>query len=428
MSKVRFTAGRIDAFTCPSDKGQTHLWDIEVPGLGLRCTNNGSKAYVFQIKSKATGGTMRKTIGSPSAWSLSQAREEARRLRVAVDQGRDPRKEEAEALANKKIEEAIAANELAIQTTTARAAWDDYLDAPHARWGERHRTDHINASKAGGEECKIGKRTGKAGPLAFLLCKPLNSITDVVIADWLSIESKERPTSVQNSYRKFRTFVRWCSTDARYRDVVRADCCTSPIARANLPANRARTDALSKAHLELWFKAVKEIPNQTFAAYIQCLLLTGARRGELEALRWKDIDFPFDTLKLKDKIDGERTISLTPFVKHLIETQPEVNDYVFSSPTSKSGHIESPSKAYAKAINSVGLPRVSLHGLRRSFKTLSEWLEPPAGVVAQIMGHKPSATAEKYYTVREPAFLLIHHEKIEQFILKEAKIKWTKLK
>ena len=43
---------------------------------------------------------------------------------------------------------------------------------------------------------------------------------------------------------------------------------------------------------------------------------------------------------------------------------------------------------------------MTLHGLRRSFKSLTEWLEVPVGVVAQIQGHKPSATAEKHYTVR----------------------------
>ena len=37
----------------------------------------------------------------------------------------------------------------------------------------------------------------------------------------------------------------------------------------------------------------------------------------------------------------------------------------------------------------------------------------PVGVVAQLMGHKPSATAEKHYTVRPLDLLRVHHEKIE---------------
>jgi integrase len=70
--------------------------------------------------------------------------------------------------------------------------------------------------------------------------------------------------------------------------------------------------------------------------------------------------------------------------------------WVFISPISLTGRLEEPSIAHRKAIAAAGLPPVSLHGLRRSFGSLSEWCEVPVGVVAQIMGHKPSATAEKH--------------------------------
>jgi integrase len=63
---------------------------------------------------------------------------------------------------------------------------------------------------------------------------------------------------------------------------------------------------------------------------------------------------------------------------------------------------------------------VSLHGLRRSFKSLAEWVECPAGIVAQIMGHKPSATAEKHYTVRPVDLLRLWHDKIEAWMLEQA--------
>ncbi len=69
-----------------------------------------------------------------------------------------------------------------------------------------------------------------------------------------------------------------------------------------------------------------------------------------------------------------------------------------------------------------GLDGLTLHGLRRSFKSLTEWLEIPAGVVAQLMGHKPSATAEKHYTVRPLDLLRVHHERIEAWILEQARV------
>jgi integrase len=63
-----------------------------------------------------------------------------------------------------------------------------------------------------------------------------------------------------------------------------------------------------------------------------------------------------------------------------------------------------------------------LHGLRRSFATLSEWVEMPTGVVAQIMGHKPSATAERHYRCRPLDLLRKWHTQLEEWILAEAGI------
>jgi integrase len=81
-----------------------------------------------------------------------------------------------------------------------------------------------------------------------------------------------------------------------------------------------------------------------------------------------------------------------------------------------------PADTHASACTAAGIEGLSLHGLRRSFKSLTEWLEIPAGVVAQIMGHKPSATAEKHYTVRPLDLLRIHHEKIEAWILEQGEV------
>jgi len=39
---------------------------------------------------------------------------------------------------------------------------------------------------------------------------------------------------------------------------------------------------------------------------------------------------------------------------------------------------------------------LTLHGLRRSFSLLGEAAGAPAGAIAQVMGHRPSATAEGY--------------------------------
>ena len=168
------------------------------------------------------------------------------------------------------------------------------------------------------------------------------------------------------------------------------------------------------------------------AAYLQTLLITGARREELAWLKWDDIDFQWNGLTIRDKVDGERTIPLTPYVSSLLAQLPRrkmmVNDkevpnpWVFSSPTAASGRLQEPRIAHNKVLTTAGLPALSLHGLRRSFGTLAEWVEVPAGIVAQIMGHKPSATAEKHYRVRPLDLLRMWHTKIEAWILEQAGI------
>ena len=72
------------------------------------------------------------------------------------------------------------------------------------------------------------------------------------------------------------------------------------------------------------------------AAYLQTLLLTGARPGEIMALRWEDLNLRWKGLTIRDKVEGEREIPLTPYVAMLLAALPRRNDWVFSS--TKDGH------------------------------------------------------------------------------------------
>ena len=130
------------------------------------------------------------------------------------------------------------------------------------------------------------------------------------------------------------------------------------------------------------------------------------------------------TLRNKDDskggLDGWRTIPLTPYLAQLLASLPRRSVHVFHSPTAQSKHIESPNKRHTQAVQAAGLPHLSLHDLRRSFGTLSEWVEVPDGIVKQIQGHKPSGTAEKHYRVRPLDLLRKWHTQIEAWMLEQA--------
>ena len=68
MGKTNFTADRVAGFKCEAGKQQTIRWDGKAPGLGLRVTAAGAKAYIFETR--LHGKTLRLTIGHPDAWPL----------------------------------------------------------------------------------------------------------------------------------------------------------------------------------------------------------------------------------------------------------------------------------------------------------------------------------------------------------------------
>ncbi|MGV8893896.1 MAG: tyrosine-type recombinase/integrase [Burkholderiaceae bacterium] len=439
MAKIKFTAGRIAEFQCGNGKLQSFMWDSAAPGLGLRANPGGVKSYIFQ--SKLNGHALRITIGAVKMWSIDAAQAEARRLQMVLDSGKDPRQVKADGLAAEQAErgaKAVAeaavqaeqtakdqqkATEEAKQGLLARTAWNVYIVAPHPKWGAQHRADHLIAASEGGIRAKIGDRNTKAAPLASLLVLPLYSITAPVVQEWLIAECATRPTFTHNSFRKFRTFIRWCAKQAQFQDVTHADCCLTDEVKDIVPAGKTKEgDSLQREQLPAWFDAVRKIGNPVISAYLQGLLITGARREELARLRWEDVDFQWRSLTIHDKVEGLRTIPLTQYAASLLAALPRRNQWVFSSPAAADGKITEPRIAHTKALAAAGLPHVSLHGLRRSFGTLCEWVEVPSGISAQIMGHKPSALAEKHYRRRPIDLLRKWHDMIEVWLLEQAGI------
>lgn len=446
MPRIKLTPGRIDAFTCPIDKKQVFLRDSEQVGLGLRATA-GSKAYIFQ--GKLNGNVIRMTIGDLTTWSVDDARKEARRLKSILDQGRDPREAKAEVTAA----DAATRAKTKQDKTPALEAWEKYLEARTGKWSARTLLDHQRLSTPGGKPKSRGRKKGEGdktipGPLSGLLALPLAKIDRTAVTEWLRQE-QHRPTVSRGAFVRLRAFLNWCADESLYRNQVKPDACGGKVMKNEVSKAKAKKDALERQHLKLWFEYVRQMENPTIAAYLQILLLTGARREELAALRWVDVDFRWKRLSIADKVEESgRIIPLCPYVEALLLNLQRLNNappnvrqltrldkqgrkwepspWVFASPTAASGRIQEPRAAHDKALKAAGLPHVSIHGLRRSFGTLADWGDIPAGVVPQIMGHKPSATAEKHYRARPVDMLRQWHTQYEGWILMEAGIEQPK--
>ena len=454
--RTHLTLDRISKMK-PVDGKSVYFFDDDPKQLCVRVTQAGTKSYTYRGKLKGT--SIRITIGATDTWNLDDARAEARRLQTQIDAGDDPRQVKADKQAAK---DAIAAERIAAtaalvkqearEAVTVGDAWAQYIANPPRRrgktWGPRHLFDHQKLmmperTKGDGE----AKRTLTAGVLASLAPLPLSALTSERIGAWLEDETPRRATQAALAFRLLRAFLNWCNERDEYKGIAAADACATKVSTKHLPTANPKQDALQREQLRFWFEAVRRIPNRTISAYLQGLLITGARRNELASLRWEEVDFQWGSITIRDKVEGVRTIPLTPYLASLLRDLQRRNDtaptlrrmntlkeqgrtwepspWVFSSPTSATGRLEEPSIAHRKALAAAGLPPVSLHGLRRSFGSLSEWVEVPAGVVAQIQGHKPSATAEKHYRVRPLDLLRMWHARIEAWILEQAQISFS---
>jgi integrase len=414
-----FTEPQVRKLACPAGKKYGLFWDANTPGLGLRITDKGARSYVFE--KRVHGGTVRVTVGDVRSWKLDDVRKEARRLATLVDRGVDPRIEAADKRAEAEAGR-VAAQRAAM---IVEGVWMDYVEASRERWGSRHYEDHLEAAHAGGEKKKRGKGLTKPGPLATLMPLKLSELTAETVAQWLRREVARRPTNAAKAFRLLRAFARWTADVREYKGIVPLDACSARIVRDIVPSPRAKDgDCLQREQLPAWFRGVRaDAANRVLSAYLQTLLLTGARREELASLRWVDANFgTAPHLRLRDKVEGARTIPLTPYVASLLSKLPRRNEWVFSSTTAKDGRVVEPRSAHVTALEAAGLPHVTLHGLRRSFGTLAEWVEMPTGIVAQIQGHKPSAIAEKHYRRRPLDLLRMWHEKLEAWMLKEGHV------
>lgn len=409
------------------------MWDAATPGLGLRLTPAGRPTYIFQ--GRFQDKTLRLTIGSPDAWSIPHAQERARELQRQIDEGRDPREVKAASIA---ADVAKRTAEVA-DVLTVGEVWPRYMaegkPKRRAAWKPRYVADLQKAASLGGEPRKRGTGKTKPGHLAALMPLRLASIDQDTIRDWYAKEAKTAPIQAARAVAMFSGFLGWCATKRDLRALVQKDAARASELGDVLPGVNKRRDALEIDQLPAWFAGTDKLQSRAARAYLQALVLTGARREEMAGLRWADVDFQWQKLTIADKVETTRVVPLTPYMAHLIGGLPRLNEWVFASvrlkgrkgeppqwvQASASGRIAEPRAPHAHVLADAGIPHVSIHGLRRTFSLLGEAAGAPAGAIAQVMGHKPSAIAEGYRP-RSIDALRPYLAQIESFILDKAGI------
>lgn len=422
-NKFKFTEDRLKKVRHFGTGRECFYRDISCPGLALRVTDKDAKSYVFEQSFQ--GKTCRITIGDLAHWDLKQAQARSVEFAHLIDKGIDPRLHKLEVA---EAQQAARA-ERQRQDATLREVWDAYIDDNKSQWGEAWLYKMRHNAQSGGDKKERGKGRKVAGCLASLMSLKLTELTPEVIASWLDIESQKRPIAALQSYRQLVAMNGWAEEREDFRELIPPKAFAAKFVKKKVPKQQASSDYIQRKNLPLWFATVNRLNNHQHRVYLQVLLLTGARRNEIATLQWEGINFNDRTMVIHDKITtrggkvGERTIPLTPYVETLLKSLRRKNGWVFPG-RGVDGPMTSGDQEYRPLMLETEMEYVTLHGLRRTYKTLSHYVGMHPDIAAKIQGHasKGNATVAKHYDMSDLELLGEWANRYEAWLLEQAGI------
>ena len=129
-------------------------------------------------------------------------------------------------------------------------------------------------------------------------------------------------------------------------------------------------------------------------------LYTGRRMGEVQAMRWKELDLETGVWKILQTKTGKKQEAMMPtaLTEQLNVRERKINSpWVFPSP-SKSGHVEEIIKAWKLVRKVSGLHDLQARDLRRTLASWAQDVNVPIAAVQAQLGHASISTTAKHYT------------------------------
>lgn len=360
------------------------LWDKDLKGFGLKVCPSGRKVYVCQYRhgSGRRAPTRRMTIGAHgSPWTVEGARNEARRLLGAAVQGQDPAKMKQEAKAVLTVGE-LCDEYLANGTATKKAST---LATDRGRI-ERHikpligRLRLTDVSKgtvtqfmqdvAAGKTA-VDVKTRKRGRAIVTGGKGTASRTVGLLGGIFSF-AVDAGLMADNPVRGVKRF-----KDKQNQRFLSLD----ELQRLGVSLREAEATGV----------------NPSGIAIIRLLILTGCRKGEIEQLRWQDVDFDLGFLRLPDSKTGQAIRPLNSAARAVLTSLPRYQgcDLVFPSEKLDRPYVGTP-KVWLAVRTACELNGVRLHDLRHSFASVAVSEGASLPVIGVLLGHKDTATTAQY--------------------------------
>jgi integrase len=333
-------------------KGNRIAYDDDVKGFGIRVTANGARSFVLNYRTK-TGRERRYTIGTFPNWKVKAARDEAKALKRRVEAGQDPQGE-----------------------------LQGQREAPTvADLCERYLAEHAPKKRARSRQDDAGMIVGDIAALRHL------KVAEVEFAD---IERLHRKITERGApYRANRVLALLSTMFKLARQWgMRPD---NPV--ADVPRNQEakRKRYLSKDEIASLTDALATYEDQAAANIIRMLLLTGARRGEVERATWDQIELesgywtkPASTTKQKT----EHRVKLSAPVLQLLSGIERDGTTVFPRRRME--------MHWTRICKAAGISGARMHDLRHTFASIGASSGYSLPVLGALLGHNKPETTARY--------------------------------
>src|SRR5262249_52645918 len=151
--------------------------------------------------------------------------------------------------------------------------------------------------------------------------------------------------------------------------------------------------------LPKFFAALAEEPNTLIRDFILIAILTGARRSNVQAMAWDDVNLVGGTWTIPQTKTGDPlTVHLPPPAGKILTTRFANRDsspFVFPG-WGKTGHLMEPKTAWKNILDRAGINDLRVHDLRR---TLGSWQAAGGAslpIIGKSLGHKNQRTTQIY--------------------------------
>lgn len=163
---------------------------------------------------------------------------------------------------------------------------------------------------------------------------------------------------------------------------------------------KGRTRFLSEDEIDRLVEACKSSENPFLLTIVLLGISTGARRGEIEEMKWVDVDKNVTQIILPDTKNGEiRTVPLAGVVQALIiklkDKKVENDVFLFPSPNNPKKSIDF-RHAWEFALAKAGIENFRFHDLRHSCASYLAMNGANAIEMADTLGHKTLSMVRRY--------------------------------